>query len=231
MLPVTGCLRSFRNLGRVCVLDLYAGETYAPVWMSGGDLETVPPKQLFPPCCVVVLPSATVAQVRGGSRRRGRTGNGHSSSGTLVARKVDSSPGEKCAAELRFPTGEPYPRREVRGRTGLSPGEPYPGREVRGRTGLYKAGLGGWANSVCLGSDWVTPLRTSPQTCTGLLMTDFAVSTAVRRAGSLPVCLCYSSLGRISQQAQPDEVLTVPTVFFSSMGPSVDCARRGLPLL
>ena len=119
----------------------------------------------------------------------------------------------------------------MRGRTGLSPGEPYPGREVRGRTRLYKAGLGGWATSVCLGSDLVTPLRISPQTCTGLLMTDFAVSTAVRRAGSLPVCLCYSSLVTISQQAQPDEVSTVPTVLFSSLGPNVDCACRGLLLL
>ena len=124
-----------------------------------------------------------------------------------------------------------FPGREVCGRTGFSPGEPYPGREVRGRTGLYKAGLGGWTNSVCLDSDWVTPLRISPQTCTGLLTTDFAVSTAVRRAGSLPVCLCYSSLGTIYQQAQPDKVLTVLTVFFSSLGPNVDCACRGLPLL
>ena len=67
VLPVTGCSRS---LGRACVLDLNAGETYTPVWMPGGDLETVPPKPLFPPCCVVVLPSATVAQVCGGSRLR-----------------------------------------------------------------------------------------------------------------------------------------------------------------
>ena len=63
----------------------------------------VPPKPLFPPCCVVVLPSATVAQVCGGSRRRGCAGYGHSPGGTLVARKVDSSPGEKCVAELGFP--------------------------------------------------------------------------------------------------------------------------------
>ena len=51
----------------------------------------------------------------------------------------------------------------MRGRTGLSPGEPYPGREVSRRTGLCKAGLGGRVTSVCLGSDWVTPLRTSPR--------------------------------------------------------------------
>ena len=73
--PVTGCLRSFGDLGRACVLDLNAGETYTPVWMPGGGLETVPPKPPFPPCCVVVLPSATVKQVRGGSRRRGCSRN------------------------------------------------------------------------------------------------------------------------------------------------------------
>ena len=67
----TGCLRSFGDLRRACVLDLNAGEMYAPVRMPGGGLETVPPKPPFPPCCVVVLPSATFAQVRGGSRMRG----------------------------------------------------------------------------------------------------------------------------------------------------------------
>ena len=36
VLPDTGCLRSFRDLGRACVLDLNAGETYTPVWMPGG---------------------------------------------------------------------------------------------------------------------------------------------------------------------------------------------------
>ena len=69
------------------------GETYTPVWTPGCGLEMVPLKPPFPPCCVVVLPSATVAQVRGCSRMRG----------TLVAQKVDSSPGERCAAEPGFP--------------------------------------------------------------------------------------------------------------------------------
>ena len=80
-----------------------------PVWMPGGDLEVVPPKLPFPPCCVVVLPSATFAQVHGGSQRRGCAGTGHSPGGTLVARKVDSSPGEKCAAELGFPRASRIP--------------------------------------------------------------------------------------------------------------------------
>ena len=52
---------------------------------------------------------ATVTQVRGGSRRRGCTGNGHSPGGTLVARKVDSSPGEKCVAKLGFPRASHTP--------------------------------------------------------------------------------------------------------------------------
>ena len=127
VLPDTGCLRSFRNLGRVCVLDLNAGETYAPVWMSGGDSETVPPKPPFPPCCVVVLPSAMVAQVRGGSRRRGRTGNGHSSGGTLVARKVDSSPGQKCAAELSFPRASRTPGEKCAAELGFPRASHTPG--------------------------------------------------------------------------------------------------------
>ena len=76
---------------------------------AGGGLEMVPPKPLFPPCCVVVLPSATVAKVRGGSRRRDCVRNGHSPGGTLVARKVDSSPGEQCAAELGFPQASRSP--------------------------------------------------------------------------------------------------------------------------
>ena len=76
------------------------GVSYTTVWMPGVGLETVPPKPPFPPCCVMVLPSATVAQVCGGSRRRGCAGNGHSPGGTLVVRKVDYSPGAKCAAEL-----------------------------------------------------------------------------------------------------------------------------------
>ena len=145
----------------------------------------------------------------------GCAGNGHSPGGTLVARKVDSSPGERCAAEPCFP------------RASRTPGE-----RCAEEPGLYKAGLGGWATSVCLGSDWVTSLRISPQTCTGLLTTVFAVPAAVRRASSIPVCLCHSSLGMISQQAQPDEVSTVLTVFFFfSPGPNVDCASRGLALL
>ena len=45
------------------------------------------------------MPSATVAQVRGCTQMRGCAGNGHSPGETQDARKVDSSPGERCAEE------------------------------------------------------------------------------------------------------------------------------------
>ena len=66
-------------------------------------------------------------------------------------------------------------------------------------------------------SDWVTSLRISPQTCTGLLMTAFAEPAVVRCASSIPVCLCHR---------HADEVSAVPTVFFSSPGSNMDCASR-----
>ena len=96
-------------------------------------------------------------------------------------------------------------------------GMAIPGREVRGRTGLYKAGLDGWVASVCLGSDWVTP-----QTCTGLLTTTFAVPDAVLSAGSIPVGSCHRHV---------DDVSAVLTVFFFSPGYNVDCVSCGLVLL
>ena len=116
-----------------------------------------------------------------------------------------------------FSTGEPYPGREMRGRIGLSPGEPYPGGVLlRGRTGIYKAGFVGRIASICVDSDWVTPFRISPQTCMGLLPIDVALShcdialpipASHHHIGSdvygswivLPLGLCYSSLGKISQ--------------------------------
>ena len=132
--PVTGCLRSFRGLGKTWVLDLNTGESKAPVRMLGDEMETVFPRPQFPPCGVRVLPSATVTLVSGGSRRHGCAGNGH-------------SPSEKLRDRSGFSPGELYPGREVRGRIGLSPGEPYPGRELRGRAGLYKTGFVGWIAS------------------------------------------------------------------------------------
>ena len=71
VLPDTGCLKSFGKLGRECVLDLNAGVTYSPVWSPEFGLEMIPPKPPFPPCCVVVVHSATVVQVRGCTQMRG----------------------------------------------------------------------------------------------------------------------------------------------------------------
>ena len=94
---------------------------------------------------------------------------------------------------------------------------------MRGRTGLCKAGLGGWAASVCLVSDWVTSLRISPQTCTGLTAAAFAVHTVSRPCRQCSrVCSCHR---------HADEVSAVLSVFFSSSGSDVDCAGWGLALL
>ena len=72
----------------------------------------------------------------------------------------------------------------MRGRTGLSRASRTPGERCARRTRLYKAGLGGWVTSVCLGSDRVTSLL--PPDVYGAAYDRFAVSTAVRRAGSIP---------------------------------------------
>ena len=84
---------------------------------------------------------------------------------------------------------------------------------------------------MCVDSDWVTPLRISPQTCTRLFPIDVALSFAVGRACDielpihaslhyigfdiygiwiiLPWGLCYSSLGEISPWTRPVGVLPV----------------------
>ena len=75
--PVTGCLRSFSDLGRACVLDFNAGESDIPVCMPRGGMETVSSRPPFRPSSVRLMPSAMVTLVCGGSRRRGCAGNGH----------------------------------------------------------------------------------------------------------------------------------------------------------
>ena len=62
--PDTACLKYFRDIGRKCVLDLNAGETYTRVWSPECGLGTH--------CRVAVVPSDTVAQVRGCTRMRGK---------------------------------------------------------------------------------------------------------------------------------------------------------------
>ena len=76
--PDTACLKYFRDIGKKCVLDLNAGETYTRVRSPECDLETVaqlPPFQHFG---VAVVPSDTVAQVCGCTQMRSCTGTGHS---------------------------------------------------------------------------------------------------------------------------------------------------------
>ena len=100
VLPVTGYLRSFRGLGRTCILDLNAGVSKAPIRMMGEERETDFPRPQFPPCGMRALPSASVTLVRGSWRRRGCAGNSHS---------LD----DKCTTDLGFP------------RTSHTPGEKW----------------------------------------------------------------------------------------------------------
>ena len=57
VLPVTDYLRSFRGLGRTCIVDLNAGESTAPVRMLREDRVTDFTRPHFPPCDVWELPS------------------------------------------------------------------------------------------------------------------------------------------------------------------------------
>ena len=94
VLPDKDCLRSFGDLGRECVLDLNAGEMYTPVWTAwmwfGDDSSRA---------AVSSLLWGGVALCHSRAGARGCADNGHSPGETQVARKVDFSPGEMCAAE------------------------------------------------------------------------------------------------------------------------------------
>ena len=68
----TACLKYFRDIGKKCVLDLNAGGTYSRVMPPECGLETVAPMPPFQHCQVAVVPSDTVAQVRGCTRMRGK---------------------------------------------------------------------------------------------------------------------------------------------------------------
>ena len=115
VLPVMGYSRSFRGLGRTCILDLNAGESKAPVRIMGDERQTDFPRPQFPPCGLRVLPSASATLVPGDWRRRGCAGNGHSPGDKCTTDLgfpwASHTPGEKCAAELDFP------------RASLTPGE------------------------------------------------------------------------------------------------------------
>ena len=159
--PATGCLGYFGGLARICVIDLYAGVSTAPVEMLVDFNQMDFPKLQFLPVGVKVLPSTSVTLTSADSRERGCPGNGH-------------SPGDSFMTNLGFP------------RASCTPGEIFAGRELRGRTGLYKAGFTDRIASVCVDCDWVTPLRISPQTCTGLFL--FSIALCFRCAVSVLVC-------------------------------------------
>ena len=92
-LPDTACLKYFSDIGKKCVLDLNAGETYTPVQSPESDVETVARMPFFPHCQVAVMPYDTVVPVRG--------------TWTFPGRNTG-------CAEIRCSPG-----REVRGRLGL----------------------------------------------------------------------------------------------------------------
>ena len=83
---------------------------------------------------------------------RGCAGNGHSPGGTLVAQKVDSSPGERCAAEPGFP------------RASRTPGE-----RCAEEPGYIRPVLVTGPPVYALVVTGSLLFRISPQTCTGCL--------------------------------------------------------------
>ena len=132
----------------------------AGAWSPECGLETFAPMSPFPNCRVEVVPSATVAQVRGFKRMHGCTGNGHFPGATQDAREVGVSPGEmKCAEDSDYIRPDSVVESPV----------------------------------YVLVSDWVTSLRISPQTCTGLTATTFASSGSdVDCAGWVLALLSFS---------------------------------------
>ena len=70
--PDTAWLKYFRDIGKKCVLDLNAGETYTPVQSPESGVERVARMPFFPHCQVAVVPYNTVAPVRSCTRMRGK---------------------------------------------------------------------------------------------------------------------------------------------------------------
>ena len=88
-------LQCFRDIGKKCVLNLNAGETYTPVQSPESGMETVARMPFFSHCQVAVVPYDMVVQVRGCTRMRGCAGNGHSPGETQDARELGVPPGER----------------------------------------------------------------------------------------------------------------------------------------
>ena len=105
--PATGCLGSFGGLARICVIDLCAGVSTAPVEMIVDFNQMDFPKLQFPPVVVEVLPSTSVTLASADSQGRGCPGNGHSPGDGFMTNlgfpQASCTPGEMYAAELNSP--------------------------------------------------------------------------------------------------------------------------------
>ena len=95
-------LQRFRDIGKKCVLDLNAGETYAPVRTPESGVKTDARMPFFPHCQVAVVPCDMVAYVRGCMRLRGCAGNGHFPGETQDAREFGVPMGERCAEDSGY---------------------------------------------------------------------------------------------------------------------------------
>ena len=70
----TDCLNCFRNVGKICMLDLNVRGTYPRVGPPGCDLEMVARMPPVPYCRVAEMLSDTVVQRRGCTRMSGCRG-------------------------------------------------------------------------------------------------------------------------------------------------------------
>ena len=115
------CLRLFRSLGRMCVLDVHVGQTEVPMGSLGDDPKMNLPRSLMSPSDGRVLLSLSVPPMGNSSRRRGSAGNGHSPGMALMTAmcfpRRSSTPGEMCAVELDSMTAMSFTQ------TSSTPGE------------------------------------------------------------------------------------------------------------
>ena len=201
VLPVTGYLRSFRGPEGTCILDLNAGESKAPARMMGDERETDFPRPQFPPCGVRAFPSELVTLVCGGWRRRVCAGNsyfpGDKCTTDLGFPRASHTPGEKCAAELDFPRasltlGECCCAEELGYiRPALLAESPVYAWTVTGSLLFRSPHRRVWAVTIALSHCEIElPIPTSHHH----IGSDVYGSWIV-----LPLGLCYSSLGKISQ--------------------------------
>ena len=111
------CLRLFRSLGRICVLDVHVGQTDVPTGSQGDDPRRNLPPSLMSPGDGGVLLSLSVPLMGKSSRRSGITGKGHSLGMALMTAmcfpRKSSTPGEGCAIDLDMTTVKNFPRTDA----------------------------------------------------------------------------------------------------------------------